>query len=33
MDTIADKIMAARSVAILTHVNEDPDTLGSCFAF
>ena len=33
MKTIADKILAAKSVAILTHVNEDPDTLGSCFAF
>ncbi len=33
MKAVADKITAAETVAILTHVNEDPDTLGSCFAF
>lgn len=33
MNEIIDKINAAKSIAIITHVNEDPDTLGSCFAF
>ena len=33
MQAVIDKINAAESVAIITHVNEDPDTLGSCFAF
>lgn len=33
MQAVIDKINAAKSVAIITHVNEDPDTLGSCFAF
>ena len=33
MDSVIDKIIKAKSVAILPHVNEDPDALGSCFAF
>ncbi|MBR0470422.1 MAG: DHH family phosphoesterase, partial [Clostridia bacterium] len=33
MQAVIDKINAAKSVAIITHVNEDPDTIGSCFAF
>lgn len=32
MKAVIDKIMDAKSVAILPHVNEDPDALGSCFA-
>ena len=33
MQAVIDKIMEAKSVAVLTHLNEDPDTIGSCFAF
>lgn len=33
MEEVIKKINAAKNVAILTHINEDPDTLGSCFAF
>lgn len=33
MRAVIDKIMKASSVAVLPHVNEDPDALGSCFAF
>lgn len=33
MQAVIDKIMNAESVAVLPHVNEDPDALGSCFAF
>ncbi len=33
MQTVIDKIMNAKSVAVFPHVNEDPDALGSCFAF
>ncbi len=33
MRGVIDKINKARSVAVLPHVNEDPDALGSCFAF
>ena len=33
MRAVIDKIMKAKSVAVLPHVNEDPDALGSCFAF
>lgn len=33
MQAVIDKIMKARSVAVFPHVNEDPDALGSCFAF
>lgn len=33
MQAVIDKINAAKSIAIITHINEDPDTLGSCFAF
>lgn len=33
MRAVIDKIMSAKSVAILPHVNEDPDALASCFAF
>lgn len=33
MQAVIDKIMSAKSVAVLPHVNEDPDALGSCFAF
>ena len=29
---ISQKLSLAKSIAILTHINEDPDTLGSCFA-
>lgn len=33
MQAVIDKINAAKSAAVITHINEDPDTLGSCFAF
>lgn len=33
MQAVIDKIMSAKSVAVIPHVNEDPDALGSCFAF
>lgn len=33
MQAVIDKINNSKSVAIITHINEDPDTLGSCFAF
>lgn len=33
MEEIIQKVKSANSVAVLSHVNEDPDTLGSCFAF
>lgn len=33
MQNVIEKINAAKSIAIITHINEDPDTLGSCFAF
>ena len=33
MQAVIDKIMEAKSEAVLTHLNEDPDTIGSCFAF
>lgn len=33
MRAVIDKIMKAKSVAVLPHVNEDSDALGSCFAF
>ncbi|MBQ8301143.1 MAG: bifunctional oligoribonuclease/PAP phosphatase NrnA [Clostridia bacterium] len=33
MRAVIDKIMKAKSVAVFPHVNEDPDALGSCFAF
>ena len=33
MQAVIDKIMEAKSVAVLTQLNEDPDTIGSCFAF
>lgn len=33
MDKIIEKINKAQSIAILPHFNEDPDALGSCFAF
>ncbi len=33
MQAVIDKIIKAKSVAIFPHVNEDPDALGSCFAF
>ncbi len=32
MEKVIEKIMSARSAAILPHVNEDADALGSCFA-
>ena len=33
MQAVIDKIMEAKSVAVLTHLNVDPDTIGACFAF
>lgn len=33
MHSVIDKIIGAKSVAVLPHVNEDPDALASCFAF
>ena len=33
MQAVIDKINEAKSVAVFPHVNEDPDALGSCFAF
>lgn len=33
MKEVIEKIKNARSVAVLPHINEDPDALGSCFAF
>lgn len=33
MQAVIDKIIKAKSVAVFPHVNEDPDALGSCFAF
>lgn len=33
MQAVIDKILKAKSVAVFPHTNEDPDTLGSCFAF
>ncbi len=33
MQAVIDKIMKAESIAVFPHVNEDPDALGSCFAF
>ena len=33
MKAVIEKIRAAKSVAVLTHVSEDPDALGSAFAF
>ncbi|MGN0107125.1 MAG: bifunctional oligoribonuclease/PAP phosphatase NrnA [Hominilimicola sp.] len=33
MQAVIDKIKKAKSVAVFPHVNEDPDALGSCFAF
>lgn len=33
MQAVIEKIMNAKSVAVFPHVNEDPDALGSCFAF
>ena len=32
MQAVIDKIMEAKSVAVLTHMNEDLDTIGSYFA-
>ena len=33
MEKIISKIHNSKSIAVLTHINEDPDTLCSCFAF
>ena len=33
MQAVIDKIIKANSVAVFPHVNEDPDAIGSCFAF
>ncbi len=33
MKEVLDKILKSKSAAVLPHVNEDPDALGSCFAF
>ncbi len=32
MDAVIEKLKNARSAAVLTHINEDPDALGSAFA-
>ena len=33
MEEVIKKIKASKSVAVLGHVNADPDSIGSCFAF
>ncbi len=33
MNRIIEKINSAQSIAVLGHINEDPDSMGSCFAF
>ena len=33
MNEVIEKIKNARSVAVIPHINEDPDALGSCCAF
>ena len=33
MREVIEKIKSAHSMALLPHINEDPDALGSCFAF
>jgi len=33
MDKIIEKIRAAKSIAVLGHLNADPDAIGSCFGF
>lgn len=33
MDKIIEKIKSAQNIAVLGHINEDPDSVGSCFAF
>ena len=33
MEAVIEKIRKAKSVAVLTHIGEDPDALGSAFAF
>ena len=33
MEAVIEKVTNAKSVAVLTHVSEDPDALGSAFAF
>ena len=33
MKAVTQKIMNAKSVAVLTHIGEDPDALGSASAF
>ncbi len=33
MQAVIEKIKAAKSAAVFPHINEDPDALGSCFAF
>lgn len=33
MEKIISKIRNSKSIAVLPHINEDPDALGSCFAF
>ena len=33
MEAVIEKLINAKSVAVLTHVSEDPDALGSAFAF
>lgn len=33
MQAVIDKIIKAKSAAVIPHINEDPDALGSCFAF
>ena len=33
MKNVIEKIKKSQSMAVLTHINEDPDTLASAFAF
>ena len=33
MEAVIEKVRAAKSIAVLTHISEDPDALGSAFAF
>lgn len=33
LDKVIEKINVAQSIAVLGHINEDPDSIGSCFAF
>ena len=33
MEKIIEKLKEAKDIAVLGHVNADPDAIGSCFAF